>query len=124
MNEDIASGQTVLGTMTPVQLYAGEAPIVTGDYEIAAGVTVVKYGVYALDATGKVIVWDPAGTAPATIPKVVASQAGVAGDRIAFFEGGYFNHAALVWPGSLTTFEPRRAAFGPTGSIKIGRVTN
>jgi len=122
MNQDIAAGQTVLGTATMVQLYAGEAPIITNDYEIAADVTPVKYGVYALDATGKVIVWDPAGTAPATIPRVIASQAGVAGDRIAFFEGGFFNHAALTWPAALTTFEQRRAAFATNGTIKIGRL--
>lgn len=122
MNQDIAAGQTVLGTFTPVQLYAGEAPITTNDYEIATGVSVVKYGVYALDATGKVIVWDPAGSAPATTPRVIASQAGAAGDRISFFDGGNFNHAALTWPASLTTFEQRRAAFNSTGTIKIGRL--
>lgn len=122
MNQDIAAGQTVLGTATMAQLFAGEAPITTNDYEIATGVTVVKYGVYALDATGKVIVWDTAGTAPATTPRVIASQAGVAGDRIAFFDGGNFNHEALLWPESLTTFEARRAAFTSTGTIKIGRL--
>jgi len=62
MGQDIAAGEIALGTFTPVQLFAGEAKIITGDYELA--VAVVKYGVYALDATGKVIVWDPAGTAP------------------------------------------------------------
>lgn len=122
MGQDIAAGEIDLGSFTPVQLFAGEAKIITGDYELA--VDVVKYGVYALDATGKVIVWNPAGTAPATIPKLIASQAGVTGDRIAFFEGGYFNHEALVWPGSLTTFETRRATFGPLGTIKIGRLVN
>lgn len=122
MGQDIAAGEIDLGSFTPVQLFAGEAKIISGDYELA--VDVVKYGVYALDATGKVIVWNPAGTAPATIPKLIASQAGVTGDRIAFFEGGYFNHAALTWPASLTTFETRRAAFGPLGTIKIGRLVN
>lgn len=123
MGQDIAAGEIALGTITPVQLFAGEAKIITGDYELA--VAVVKYGVYALDATGKVIVWDPAGTAPATIPKLIASQdCSVVGDRISFFEGGYFNHEALVWPASLTTFETRRATFGPLGTIKIGRLVN
>lgn len=123
MNEDIAAGQTVLGTFVPTQLFAGEAPITTNDYEIAAGVTVVKYGVYALDATGKVIVYDPAGVAPAITPRVIASQPAAAGDRISFFDGGNFNHEALVWPVSLTTFEARRAAFGSSNStIKIGRL--
>lgn len=122
MNQDIAAGQTVLGTMVPVQLFAGEAPITTNDYVIDTGVTVVKYGVYALDAAGKVIVHNPGGAAPATTPRLIASQAGVAGDRIAFFDGGNFNHTALVWHASLTTFETRRAAFASTGTIKIGQL--
>lgn len=123
VDKSIAGGETALGAWEPVQLFAGEAKIISGDYEIA--VAVVKYGVYALDATGKVIAWDPAGAAPANAPKVVAStDATIVGDRIAFFEGAYFNHEALVWPVSLTTFEARRAAFGPTGSIKIGRLVN
>lgn len=122
MNQDIAAGQTVLGTMTPVQLFAGEAPTTTNDYEIDTGVTVAKYGIYALSAAGKVIVWDPAGSAPANAARVIASQDGVAGDRIAFFDGGNFNHAALTWPASLTTFEQRRAAFRSLDTIKIGRL--
>lgn len=116
MNQDIAAGQTVLGTFAPVQLYAGEAPIITGDYELATDV--VKYQVVAVDATGKVVEY------AADLELVIASQPGVTGDRIAFFEGGYFNHEALVWPESLTTYEERRAVFGSSGSIKIGRLVN
>ena len=122
MNKDIAAGQSVLGTFVPTQLFAGEAPIITNDYVIDAGVTVVKHGVYALNATGEVIEYDPAGSAPATTPRLIASQDGAALDRISFFEGGMFNHEALVWPVSLTTFDARRAVFGSTGTIKIGQL--
>lgn len=116
MNQDIAAGQTVLGTFTPVQLFAGEAPIVTGDYELA--IDVVKYQVVAVSAEGQIVAY------AADLPLLIASQPGVIGDRIAFFEGGYFNHEALVWPETLTTYEARRAAFGVTGTIKIGRLVN
>lgn len=116
MNQDIAAGQTVLGTFAPVQLYAGEAPIVTGDYELAADVA--KYQVVAVDATGKIVAY------AADLDLVIASQAGVTGDRIAFFEGGYFNHEALVWPEGVDTYEARRALFGSNGTIKIGRLVN
>lgn len=119
MSKDIASGETALGTFTPVQLYAGEAPIITNDYELTANV--VKYQVCQLDAAGKIV---PAGTADAK-GFVIASQAGVAGDRIAFFEGGFFNHEALNgWPAGATTFEARRALVGANGTLKIGRLVN
>lgn len=122
MGKDIAGGETALGTFTPVQLFAGEAPIVTGDYECA--INVVKYGVYALNTTGKVSTFNPAATDIAGVAAVIASQDGVTGDRIAFFEGGYFNHEALVWPAALTTYDARRAEFASTGTIKIGRLVN
>lgn len=123
-NKNIIAGSSVLGSTVPTQLYAGEAPIITNDREIAAGFNPQMYEVVAYDATGKAIKWDPAGTAPANVPVAIASVDGVAGDRIAFFEGGFFNHAVLVWPSTLTTFEARRAAFNPNGTLKIGRLVN
>lgn len=119
MSNDIAGGRTVLGTFTPVQLFAGEAPVITNDYELTANV--LKYQICQLDTTGKVV---PAGTALA-VGFVIASQDGTLGDRIAFFEGGFFNHAALNgWPAGATTFEARRALVGPNGSLKVGRLVN
>lgn len=116
---DIAGGRTVLGTFAPVQLYAGESKITTNDYELTANVT--KYQVCQLDATGKTV---PAGTADA-VGFVIASQDGLLGDRIAFFDGGTFNHAALNgWPAGATTFEQRRALVGPNGTLKVGRLVN
>ena len=63
--QDLA-GDTTLGTLTPVQLYAGEAPIVTSRVTTATGVTLAKYEVYAINATGEAIKHDPTGSAPAT----------------------------------------------------------
>jgi hypothetical protein len=119
MSNDIAGGRTVLGSTAPVQLFAGEAPIVTNDYELTTNVA--KYQVCRLDAAGKQVAVD----AVDAVGFVIASQAGVIGDRIAFFEGGFFNHEALNgWPAGSTTFEQRRALVGPNGSLKIGRLVN
>lgn len=116
---DIAGGRTVLGTFTPVQLFAGESKITTNDYELTADV--VKYQICQLDATGKTV---PDGTASA-VGFVIASQDGVTGDRIAFFDGGTFNHEALNgWRAGATTFEARRALVGPNGTLKVGRLVN
>jgi hypothetical protein len=124
-NTKIFAGNVNLGTYPGVtQLYAGEAPIFTNDHEIAAGFNPVMYQVVAYDATGKAIAYDPAGAAPANVPAGIASAPGVAGDRIAFFEGGCFNHEVLVWPTALTTFEQRRAAVPVGSTLKIGRLVN
>ena len=115
---DIAGGRTVLGSTTPVQLFAGEAKITTADYELTTNVT--KYQVCSLDAAGKQVV-----SAADSTNIIIASQDGVIGDRIAFFDGGHFNHEALNgWPVTLTTFEQRRALVGANGSLKIGRLVN
>lgn len=110
--QDLA-GDTTLGTLTPVQLYAGEAPIISNHITAASGVAFGKYEVYAMDATGKAIKYDPtatAGTAP-TFAKGIFAQAIAAGAVGPVFEAGAFNHAALTWHASLTTFDARRAAF-------------
>lgn len=119
MSKDIASGRTVLGTSTPVQLFAGEAPIITGDYVLKTAV--VKYQACTVEADGTVSALTAAADNKGL---VIASQAGVIGDSIAFFEGGYFNHEALVWPADATTLVQRRELAGVGGTIKIGRLVN
>lgn len=116
MNNDLAGGHALLGEFTPTQLFAGEAPITTNDY--GTTIDVVKYQVVSVNAAGAVVAFD------AALPKIIASQPGLAGDRLAFFDGGNFNHEALVWPETLTTFDARRAAFGANGTVKIGRLIN
>lgn len=117
MSNDIAGGRTVLGSTAPVQLFAGESKITTTDYVTTIAVT--KYQVCSVNASGQVVAFDAAlGNI------VIASQDGPANDAIAFFDGGHFNHEALTWPGTLTTYAQRRAVVGPNGTIKIGRLVN
>lgn len=119
MSNDIAGGRIVLGTTAPVQLFAGEAPIITNDYELTTDVA--KYQVCRLNAAGKQVASDAADS----VGYIIASQAGKTGDRIAFYEGGFFNHEALNgWPAAATTFEARRALVGSNGTLKIGRLSN
>ena len=117
-NSDIAGGRTVLGAIAPVQLFAGESKITTTDYVTTIAVT--KYQVCSVDGTGQVVAFN------ASLGNIViASQDNaVTGDAMAFFDGGHFNHEALVWPGTLTTYAQRRAVVGPNGTIKIGRLVN
>jgi len=118
MSNDIAGGRTVLGSTSPVQLYAGEGKITTTDYPIS--IAVVKYQVCSVDAAGQVVAFN------ASLGNlVIASQDNaVINDRMAFFDGGHYNHEALVWPGALVTYDQRRAVVGPNGTVKIGRLVN
>lgn len=107
------AGDTTLGTMTPVQLYAGEAPIVTYNIKAASGLTFAKYEVYAINAGGEAIKFNPGGSAPATIARgIMAQPIDTAAGWAPVFEAGAFNHEALVWPGSgAGTFALRRSFF-------------
>lgn len=96
----------------PQQLWAGESEKVTESRPKAAGIAFAKYEVYAVDANGNAIKFDPAGAAPANKPHGFTAQPVTA--ESAFVQGyvsGSPNHEALVWPESLDTFEKRRAAF-------------
>jgi hypothetical protein len=111
---DLASGVTLVGTYETKLLWAGEAPITTNHYTLT--IDVVKYQVVSINAADQIVAFD------ATLPKAaVASQPALAGDTIAFFDGGFFNHDALVWPAALDTFPERRAAI-PAGTLKIGTI--
>ena len=103
--QDLA-GDTTLGTLTPVQLFAGEAPIVTHNFTAAAALQ--KYQVFELNASGQA---QPLASGKAV---GIAAQATGTGVKFPCFEAGAFNHEALVWPGAMTTFDARRAAFAGT----------
>lgn len=113
---DLASGGTVHGPQTVEQLFAGDAPIVTGKGTSAAAIT--KYQVVKLTTTGTL---DPDLSAVTNGEKcVIAAQAaGGAGVAVPFYSAGYFNHAVLGWPGALSTLALRKEFFAGT-SIHIG----
>lgn len=115
---DIAS-YDVVGTYTPEQLFAGDAPIVTGNANATAAIA--KYQVCALTAAG--ILPFVVGTHTAA-QLVIAAQAADSGENCPYYSAGYFNHAALGWPAdaSLDTFAERRAFCGGS-TIKIGKLS-
>lgn len=128
---DLASGGTIHGPFTPSHLFAGDAPITTGN---APALTAVdKYQVVVLTATGLSETFDfdgsgAIGTAGVALPTqgincVITAQAAGAGDNCPYFSGGYFNHAALSWPAELDTFAKRKAFFAGS-NIQIGEISN
>lgn len=124
---DLAKGVDIVGTQTVEQLFAGDAPITTGQ---AVAITAVdKYQVVVLTASGLSETFDfdgsgTIGTPGVTLPTqgincVITAQAAGAGANCPFYSGGYFNHAALSWPAELDTLAKRKAFFAGS-DIKIG----
>lgn len=97
----------------PQQLWAGESEKVTESRPKAAGLAFAKYEVYAVDASGNAIKYDPtAADTPAGKPHGFTAQPVTAASAyVQGYVSGSPNHEALVWPVSLDTFEKRRAAF-------------
>ena len=123
MSERLA-GNLNLGQHQPFHLFAGEAPIITDTFPVGADLE--EYQVFALDATGAAVPHDPVTDpdAPEAIARGITCFAvdSATMDHVSGYVGGFFNHDALVWHASLTTLAARKAAFGTTSTVKIGRV--
>lgn len=102
--QDLAADED-LGTMTPFQLWIGEAQIVSDSAPALDDID--KYQVCALTDTGIT----PFVVADHTANQaVVAAQPAVTGAQTPYWNAGKFNHEALVWPVELDTL-PKRKAF-------------
>lgn len=118
------AGNVDLGTHLPTHLFAGEAPIITDTFLVGADLE--EYQVFALNASGEAVPHNP--TAIADSPELVAvgitcfAVDATTMDNVSGYVGGFFNHETLVWHASLTTLAQRKAVFGSTSTVKIGRV--
>lgn len=112
---DLAAGGVVHGPQTVEQLFAGEAPIVTGK-SVAVAATIAKYQVCVLTATGLITDFTGVTTGDKC---VIAAQAATAGQAVPYYEAGYFNHAMLTWPVAQDTLAKRKLFFTGT-KISVG----
>lgn len=108
------AGFEQIGTKSPsLQLFAGEAPIITDS--APALVDVQQYEVLALTETGvrKIdLVGDegpPIVAADTGMVVVIAAQTAKEGQQCPYYDAGKFNHAALTWPDALDTLAKRKA---------------
>jgi hypothetical protein len=123
---DLAGGGD-LGSQSVEQLFAGEAPILTESRSVKSGEGVCsKYQVMSLEvASGLLVKYDAAVTDGTEVPYGILAQpvdATSAAQNGQAYIGGHFNHAALVWPGGITTFAARRAIFATHHAIIIGKL--
>lgn len=135
----LADGDT-LSAFVPFDLFAGESPTVTQSITVASGQGLAQFEVVAMNASGEIVAWDPTADYIAdddtvagggvSLPLYASKAIGImcqaidasggAADGV-IYTAGFFNHAALVWPGSVTTLAARRAAFIGT-PIAVGAV--
>ena len=120
MANDLAAGGVEHGPMTITQLYAGDAPIISG--QGVAVTAIAKHSVAVLLANGDV---SNATSALADGAKcVIAMQAAEIGQAVPYQSGGFFNHAALTgWPTAIDTLAERKQFFMGT-DIHIGAIQN
>lgn len=125
VDKDMAKDELV-GSFSPVPLFAGDAPVVTEEGIVDTGV-LAKYTVVGkISATGKLVQWAPGAADGSQIAYGILTQAvdATAADvKVGVYTGGFFNDAALVWPAhaSADTLIERQAAFART-PIRIGTV--
>lgn len=120
MANDLAAGGVEHGPYVPQQLFAGEAPITTGN--AVAATTIVKHSVCVLLAAGTI----SNDTAFLTTGDkcVIAAQDATSGQSVPYYDGGHFNAAYLTnWPTAIDTLAERKQFFAGT-SIKIGSIQN
>lgn len=112
IDSDLAA-YTDLGSYTPTQLFAGDAPIVTTDYPCAAATVLAKYQVVAIVAD-KLVAHNPGASDGSQIAVGITCQAKAAQSadkQVTIYRAGCFNHAALVWHTDSDTLAERKAAF-------------
>jgi hypothetical protein len=120
---DLAGSNLNLGSYTPEQLFAGDAPIHTDAAK--SGTVIAKYEVVKKTVASGVWTVSRVANVGADLGKdyVIAAQpATAAGKDTPYFDGGNFNHALLVWPADLDTLPKRKAFFSGT-PIFIGHIT-
>lgn len=121
-NDLAASG--LLDTFVPEQMLAGDKDITTNQGILAVG-PVVKYQLMAKHATDGTV--HPFVPGTDTIPQaVIASQPGVVGQHVPYFEEIYFNTALVVvaaGDGSLNTAVKLKSAFNGLSGIRFGTIS-
>lgn len=107
--EQLASGALV-GTFTPTQLFAGEAPIITDSSPALADVQ--KWQLLSLTATGvRPFVYTGAPETdddPRTA--VLAAVEATTGKQVPYYDAGKFNWEVCVFPAALDTLPKIKAA--------------
>ncbi len=124
-HKDLPAGGDVIGSYSPLPLFAGDAKVITEEEVVASGQDLAKLTVVGkLTANGKLVAFDPAATDGSEKAFGILTQAAdgtLADVEVAAYTAGFFNHAALVWPAAIDTLAERKAAFAGT-QIHIGAV--
>lgn len=123
----LADGITDEDDFLPYELFAGEAPVTTAPFENGSGDDIAQFAVVVMKTDGTIDVWSGTnypGDAAATVVPVpfgIVAQGVADGEMCPVYTSGFFNHAALVWPGGVSTLVNRKRAFIGT-NIQIGEL--
>jgi hypothetical protein len=110
------AGSDLASVGAPLQLWAGEAQIVTDSALALAAIT--KFQLCALTAAG--VTPFVVGTHVAD-QAVVSAQPAASGAQCPYYDAGKFNHEAITWPVTLDTLAKRKFAMAGT-DIRVGHL--
>jgi hypothetical protein len=112
----LAHGIAEEGRFDPFQLYSGSGPWNTTAAQAADGQAIVQFQVLGLDASHRLVPFDPAALTPMKVYGIAAQpvDASTPGGMVPVFVSGGFNHEALVWDAALDTLAERKAVFAST----------
>lgn len=120
MANDLAAGGTLFGPLNYDQLFAGEAPISTGNAVAATAIT--KHAICVLLADGTIS--NATGSLTDGQKCVIAAQAASVGQSVPYYKGGCFNAAFLTgWPTAIDTLAERKQFFMGT-AISVESIDN
>ena len=109
----LAHGVTDEGRFDPFQLYSGSGPWNTTAAQAADGQAIQQFEVVGLNASHRLVPYDPGAVPPATVYGIAAQpvDASTPGGMVPVFVSGGFNHEALVWNAAIDTLAERKAVF-------------
>lgn len=122
LDKDLAAGGTIVGSYQPVDLFAGDAEIVTEPGLVSAFLVLAKHTVVGqVTESGLLVAYNPFAADGSQVAFGILTQAvqGGSNQSVGVYTAGFFNADALVWPNSIASLMARKMAFKGT-TIHIG----
>lgn len=121
---DLAAGGLV-GSLNPIQVYAGDIPVVSRGEIYEGGQTIKQYTVMARNAAGNLVPWVKAAEDTTAIIAGIAAQpittAAATPASGPTFIGGFFNFEILVKPAGTVLLDMKKALDGSI--LQVGVLT-
>ena len=125
-NADWKAANADEDTFVPTQLFTGDDPVHGQPFQVADGLNLAVGTIVSFNASGEIIVWDPANavTLPAALNDIavgvlataINTDTGLYPAQAHVWLTGCFNPDLLIWPAVMDTWLERNAALIASGA--------